>query len=83
MAVLQPLAFAPPGHSLRVKLGALDEFAYLRNTGLALQMVILDDAGQPLARDGDSVLCVGGYPPESHIEGERVAFSAGELRVFE
>jgi hypothetical protein len=45
--------------------------------------VILDAAGQPFASAGDSVFCVGGFLPESHLEGERMPFSAGELRVFE
>ena len=51
--------------------------------GPASGAVILDAVGQPFARAGESVLCVGGFLPESHIEGEGVAFSAGELRVFE
>jgi hypothetical protein len=51
--------------------------------GPATGAVILDAAGQPFASAGDAVLCVGGFLPESHLECQRMPFSAGELRVFE
>jgi hypothetical protein len=50
--------------------------------GPASGAVVLDAAGQPFASAGDSVFCVGGFLAESHLEGERRPFSAGELRVF-
>lgn len=65
------------GHVTRVRL--LPEHAI----GPANGPVILDAAGQPFAGEGDSILCIGGFLPESHLDGEKVAFSAGELRVFE
>ncbi|MGC2192390.1 MAG: hypothetical protein WA751_08665 [Candidatus Dormiibacterota bacterium] len=51
--------------------------------GPATGAVIIDAVGQPFARAGDSILCVGGFLPESHLEGETMPFSAGEIRVFE
>lgn len=51
--------------------------------GPASGAVILDAAGQPFASAGDAVFCVGGFLPESDLEGERMPFSAGELRVLE
>jgi len=71
------LVEGPAGHVVRVVLRPEHRI------GPATGAVILDSAGQPFASAGDSVLCVGGFLPESHLEGERMPFSAGELRVFE
>ena len=64
------------GHHIRVRLGP--EHA----VGAVGDGVILDVSGKPFASDGDSVECVGGAAPSSHVEGDPTYFYAWELRVL-
>ena len=45
--------------------------------------LVLDASGHPIAEEGDTVCCVGGFLPPGPVRGETPIFYAGELRVYE